>query len=195
MEKGCTASNHIEGGRKVKEAGISLCEYVMPGLGGKKMSQEHARETARVLNEIDPDYIRLRTLHVTPAMPLWTKLQNGDFQLLTEDEVVKEIGIFMENLQVSSYLTSDHTLNLLMEIEGKLPDDKEKCLGIINKYLSLSDEERLNFRLGRRAGYYARLADLDDSYKHNRVKEAIERLRAQGEDVDKTIFRLKDNFI
>ena len=64
MEKGCTAENHITGGQKVKEAGISLCEYVMPGLGGKKMSQEHARETARVLNEIGPDYIRLRSLHV-----------------------------------------------------------------------------------------------------------------------------------
>jgi radical SAM superfamily enzyme YgiQ (UPF0313 family) len=89
VEKGCTAENHIEGGKKVKEAGISLCEYVMPGLGGKKMSREHARETAKVLNEIDPDYIRLRSLHVSQAMPLWTKLQDGDFELQTEYEVVK----------------------------------------------------------------------------------------------------------
>ncbi|MFB0556637.1 MAG: radical SAM protein, partial [Dehalococcoidia bacterium] len=115
MEKGCTAKNHIEGGKKVKEAGISLCEYVMPGLGGKKMSQEHAQETARVLNEIDPDYIRLRSLHITPTMPLWTRLQDGDFELQTEDEVAKEIGTFIENLQVTSHLKSDHTLNLLME--------------------------------------------------------------------------------
>ncbi len=96
MEKGCTAENHIEGGKKVKEAGISLCEYVMPGLGGKKMSQEHARETARVLNEIAPDHVRLRSLHVSPAMPLWTELQNADFELQTEDEVVKEIAAFIE---------------------------------------------------------------------------------------------------
>jgi len=195
IEKGCTAKNHIEGGKKIKEAGISLCEYVMPGLGGKKMSQEHARETARVLNEIDPDYIRLRSLHITPAMPLWTKLQNGDFELQTEDEVVKEIGLFIENLQVTSYLKSDHTLNLLMEVEGKMPEDKEKCLNIINKYLSLPDEERLNFNFGNRAGLYNRLADLSDSYKHDRIEEAIKHLRAQGSNVEEAIFKLKDSFI
>ncbi len=195
MEKGCTAKNHIEGGKKVKEAGISLCEYVMPGLGGKKMSQEHARETARVLNEIDPDYIRLRSLHVTPTMPLWTRLQDGDFELQTEDEVAKEIGVFIENLQVTSHLKSDHTLNLLMEVEGKMPEDKEKCLNIINKYLSLSDEERLNFKFGRRAGLYNRLADLSDSHKHDKIEQAIKRLRAQGSNIEEAIFRLKDIFI
>jgi len=195
MEKGCTAKNHIEGGKKVKKAGISLCEYVMPGLGGKKMSQEHARETARVLNEIDPDYIRLRSLHITPTMPLWTRLQDGDFELQTEDEVAKEIGVFIENLQVTSHLKSDHTLNLLMEVEGKMPEDKEKCLNIINKYLSLSDEERLNFKFGRRTGLYNRLADLSDSYKHDKIEQAIKRLRAQGSNVEEAIFRLKDIFI
>jgi len=195
MEKGCTAKNHIEGGKKVKEAGISLCEYVMPGLGGKKMSQEHARETARVLNEIDPDYIRLRSLHITPTMPLWTRLQDGDFELQAEDEVAKEIGTFIENLQVTSHLKSDHTLNLLMEVEGKMPEDKEKCLNIINKYLSLPDEERLNFNFGSRAGLYNNLADLSDSYKHDKIEQAIKNLRAQGGNVEETIFRLKDSFI
>jgi radical SAM superfamily enzyme YgiQ (UPF0313 family) len=195
MEKGCTAENHIEGGQKVKEAGISLCEYVMPGLGGKKMSQEHARETAKVLNEIDPDYIRLRSLHVMPTMPLWTRLQGGDFELQTEDEVAKEIGVFIENLQVTSYLTSDHILNLLTEVEGKMPEDKEKCLNIINKYLSLPDEERLNFKFGRRAGLYNRLADLSDSYKHDKIDQGIKHLRAQGSNVEEAIFRLKDSFI
>jgi radical SAM superfamily enzyme YgiQ (UPF0313 family) len=195
MEKGCTAKNHIQGGQKVKEAGISLCGYVMPGLGGKKMSQEHARETARVLNQIDPDYIRLRSLHVTPSMPLWTRWQNGDFELQTEDEVAKEIGVFIENLQVTSYLTSDHILNLLMEVEGKMPEDKEKCLNIINKYLSLPDEERLNFKFGRRAALYDRLGDLTDSHRHERIEQAIKRLRAQGSDVEDAIFKLKDSFL
>ncbi len=195
MEKGCTAKNHIEGGKKVKEAGISLSEYVMPGLGGKKMSQVHARETARVLNEIDPDYVRLRSLQVSPTMPLWIRLKDGDFELQTEDEVAKEIAVFIENLQVTSYLKSDHILNLLMEVEGQLPEDKEKCLNIINKYLSLPDEERLNFKVGRRIGLYDRLADLSDSYKHHNINQAIERLRAQGRNAEEAIFELKNSFI
>jgi radical SAM superfamily enzyme YgiQ (UPF0313 family) len=194
MEKGCTAKNHIEGGKKVKEAGISLCEYVMPGLGGKKMSQEHALETARVLNEIDPDYIRLRSLHVSPIIPLWTRLQDGDFKLQTDDEVVKEIAVFIENLQVTSYLKSDHILNLLMEIEGRMPEDKERCLNIIDRYLSLSDEERLNFKVGRRVGLYNSLADLSDSYKHVHVEQAVNRLKAKGSDVEEAILSLKNSF-
>jgi len=195
MEKGCTAKNHVVGGRKIKEAGISLCEYVMPGLGGKKMSREHARETARVLNEIDPDYIRLRSLHVPPSIPLWARVQNGDFQLQTEDEIVKEIAISIENLQVTSHLKSDHILNLLMEVKGKMPEDKEECLDIINRYLSLPDEERLNFKFGRRAGYYNKLADLGDSYKHDKVEQAIKSLRARGNSVEEMILRLKHRFI
>ena len=195
MGKGCTAKNHIDGGKKVKEAGISLCEYVMPGLGGKKMSKEHALETARVLNEIDPDYIRLRSLHVSPIIPLWTKLQDGDFELQTEDEVVMEIAVFIENLQVTSYFKSDHILNLLMEIEGRMPEDKERCLNIIDKYLSLPEEERLNFKVGRRVGLYNSLADLNDSYKHVHVEQAVNRLKAKGSDVEEAVLSLKNSFI
>jgi hypothetical protein len=195
MEKGCTAENHIEGGKKVKAAGISLCEYVMPGLGGKKMSQRHARETAEVLNEIDPDYIRLRSLHVSPAMPLWAKLQDGDFELQTEDEVVKELALFIETLQVTSYLKSDHILNLLPEIEGKMPEDKEKCLNIIDSYLCLPDGERLNFKVGRRAGLYNKVSDLSDSYRHDKMEQVIRHVKAQGSDVEEEILRLKNSFI
>ncbi len=196
MQKGSAAQQHILGGRKIKEAGISLCEYVMPGLGGRRMSQEHARETARVLNEINADYIRLRSLHVHQDMPLWSKLESGDFELQTEDEVVAEIGVFIDNLQVTSYIKSDHTLNLLPEIEGKMPDDKGKCLEIINKYLSLPDEERLNFRLGRRIGYYGKLTDLTDDYKHNKIDETIKHISpTEPHNIDKVILELKDSFI
>jgi radical SAM superfamily enzyme YgiQ (UPF0313 family) len=195
MQKGVTAEQQINGGRKVVESGISLCEYVMPGLGGKKMSHEHVMETAKVLNEINPDYIRLRSLHVHPIMPLWSKIQDGDFELQTEDEVVEEIGTLIENLRVTSYLKSDHILNLLMEVEGKLPEDKQKCLNIINDYLSLPDEEKLNFKFGRRLGYYRKPSDLKDSYMHDKIDEVITQSKRRGENMDEVLFKLKDSFI
>ncbi len=195
MQKGVTAEQQINGGRKVVESGISLCEYVMPGLGGKKMSHEHVMETAKVLNEINPDYIRLRSLHVHPIMPLWSKIQDGDFELQTEDEVVEEIGTLIENLRVTSYLKSDHILNLLMEVEGKLPEDKQKCLNIINDYLSLPDEEKLNFKFGRRLGYYRKPSDLKDSYMHYKIDEVITQSKRRGENMDEVLFKLKDSFI
>ncbi len=195
MEKGCTAKDHIAGGKRIKEAGISLCEYVMPGLGGKRMSREHAIETARVLNEIDPDHIRLRSLHVSPIMSLWAKIDTGDFEMQTEDEVVREIATFIENLDVTSRLKSDHTLNLLMEVQGKLPDDREKCLDIIDRYLSLPDDERLNFQLGRRAGYYATLADLSDTQKHGLIDHAIRQIGQEGISFEHALLRLKNAVI
>jgi radical SAM superfamily enzyme YgiQ (UPF0313 family) len=196
MEKGVTAEEHITGGKKVKEAGISLCEYVMPGLGGRKMSSEHVIGTAAVLNEIDPDYIRLRTLYVRQDMPLWPKLEAGDFELQTEDEVVEEIGKLIEKLEVTSHLKSDHILNLLPEIEGKLPEAKPACLATINRYLALPPHERLNFRLGRRVGYYEKLDDLYDANRHQAVEETIKRINSETpHSVDETIYRIKSGFM
>jgi len=195
VDKGVTGEEHIIGGRKVKEAGISLCEYVMPGLGGRKMSAEHATETARVLNAINPDHIRLRTLHVHPNTPLGQKLESGDFQLQTEDEIVEEIGNFIAGLEVTSELKSDHVLNLLPELEGKFPEAKASCLATINRYLSLPEEERLNFKLGRRAGLYETLSDLYHRGKYRRVDEALKRIKRSGEDVEEVIRRLKTSFL
>jgi len=196
INKGVTAEEHIEGGKKIKGAGISLCEYVMPGIGGRKMSSDHVTGTAAALNEIDPDYIRLRSLYIIPGTPLRTKLETGDFELQTEDEVVKEIGSLIEKLEVTSTLKSDHILNLLSEIEGKFPEAKSACLVTINKYLSLPPQERLNFRLGRRAGYYEKLDDLFDAYKYQKVDEAIRRIDSETPDsVDGVITQLKESFI
>jgi len=196
MEKGVTAEEHIAGGKNIKGAGISLCEYVMPGLGGRKMSSGHVLGTAAVLNEIDPDYIRLRTLYVRQDMPLWSKVEAGDFELQTEDEVAEEIGKLIERLEVTSQLKSDHILNLLPEVEGKFPEAKPACLATINRYLALPPQEKLNFRLGRRTGYYEKLDDLYDAHKHQEVDEAIKRIPSESPDnVDEMIYRIKSSFM
>ena len=128
-------------------------------------------------------------------MPLWEHIQTRDFELQSEDDVVREIRGMLELLEVTSQLKSDHILNLLMEVEGQLPEDKEECIAVIDRYLQLPDEERLNFQLGRRMGYYERLEDLSDSSRHQRIAEAAERIRERGDDVDEVIRRLKDRFI
>ncbi len=195
VQKGVTAGEHISGGRKVVESGISLCEYVMPGLGGRQWSQKHTTETARVLNAINPDFIRLRSLMLREDLPLYQKWQNGQFELLTDDEVVEEIAGLVRRLEVTSYLASDHIENLLQEVEGQLPQAKEKMLEVIGKYLALPPEERLNFRLGRRAGYYTGLDELASPYKHDHIEQTIKALRSRGENIEDVIFNLKKGFL
>ncbi len=196
MDKGVTAAEHIVGGRKIVEAGISLCEYVVLGLGGKKMWREHATETARVLSEIDADFIRVRTLTIKQGMPLYDEVKNGNFVRATDEEILAEEKLLIENLDCHSHFISDHITNLLQEIEGQLPQDKEKMLATIARFQSLSPEERHNFRVGRRVGIYDQLDDLDNSGKHSVAEHAIQKLSKDGGQVDEeTIYGLMERFI
>ena len=86
VKKGVTAKKQIEAGIKVIEAGMELSEYFMPGLGGKDLSEDHARESASVLNEINPHFIRLRTLRVPPRVPLFNDLRAGRFEKLSDQD-------------------------------------------------------------------------------------------------------------
>ncbi len=180
IRKGVSAAEQVEGGRKIREAGISLCEYVMPGLGGSRWSAEHAVETARLLNLINPDYIRLRTLQVVPGSLLAEKVREGEFQPLDDEAILREIGVFFETLGgITSEVVSDHILNLLEELEGTLPGDKERIIGVIDRFFNLSLEERMIFRLGRRMGIYRCLDDLADSHAHRRLGEILEGYRGK----------------
>jgi len=162
VRKGTTAAQHIEGGRRVVEAGIELSEYVMPGLGGRALSEVHARETARVLNAINPNFIRLRSLALPQGTPLRQKWESGQFERLNDEEIVREIRLLVENLDgITSYVASDHMLNLLEEVEGQLPEEKPRILASIDRFLALPQEERLLFQLGRRLGLFRSLEDLE----------------------------------
>ncbi|MGZ3606338.1 MAG: radical SAM protein [Syntrophales bacterium] len=175
VKKGVTSSEHIKGGRNVKEAGISLCEYVMPGLGGDRWSTEHAEETARVINEINPDFVRLRTFHAVPGTDLFDMVESGEFNPIGDEEILREIRRFIECLHgIDTTVVSDHILNLLEDLQGKLPEDKEHLLAIIDGYFSLPDDERLVYRIGRRLGTYRGLADLSDEVMYKKVRSIID---------------------
>jgi biotin synthase-like enzyme len=196
MDKGVTAAEHIKGGKNIVAAGISLCEYVVLGLGGKNMWREHATETARVLNEINPDFIRVRTLTIKAGMPLYDEVKNGTFLRQTDEEIIEGEKLLIENLNCQSNFISDHITNLLQEIEGKLPQDKDKMLAIIARFQALSPEEKQNFKLGRRLGIYQGLDDLDSPPKHDSVEQARQRLSGDGKQVDEeTIYSLMERFI
>lgn len=176
MRKGVTAAEHIEGGRRIMASGISLCEFVIPGLGGSRWSREHALATAEVLNQINPDYIRPRSLLVRQGTTLYDRMMKGEFQPLGEDDIVRELRLFLEHLHgIQSRIASDHVLNLLEELEGKLPEDGDRMIGMIDRYLSLPAEDRMIFRLGRRQGVYRRLDDLDDRQTYLRLKGVVDR--------------------
>ncbi len=204
MKKGVTAKEQVMGGKNVVEAGISLSEYVMPGLGGVRWWREHAVETAKVLNQINPDFIRFRTLYVRQNMPLYQKVEKGEFVRPSDDQIVSEIRLFLETLDgIRSTVVSDHILNLLEEVQGKLPQDKEKMLQVIDRYLAWPAEQRLRFRVGRRLGYLRNLDDLEDLNLRLRIDHTIEEVRGSlpeekagdSQEIEKEIYSLMENYI
>lgn len=182
MCKGVTAVEQIEGGKKIKEAGLSLSEYVLLGLGGRDAWREHILDAAAVLNAIDPHFIRLRTLALRHKIPLLEQVEKGKFQPQEDEGTAQEVKLLLENLRVSSYIASDHFLNLLEEIEGQLPWDMPRLLAAVNRYLEMPPERRANFRLGRRLGYYRILGDMEEKRLFAQVEEVRRRLLEQGED-------------
>lgn len=197
IKKGSTAADHIQGGRNVVAAGISLSEYVIPGLGGDRWSRSHAVETAKVLNAINPDFVRLRTLQVVPGTELYTMRQEGAFRPLPDEEILKEIRLFIETLEgITSTVVSDHILNLLEELEGKLPEDKPKLLAVIDRFFALPDRDRLIYRLGRRKGIYRRLDDLSDAYTYDRLGEIIDSYATAGNGaMDRDLTKIMQQYI
>lgn len=155
INKGVSSKEHIEAGKKAMKAGFELSEYVMPGLGGKKLSEEHALNTAKVLNQIDPDYIRMRPLSLSTGTELHQKMERGDFQLNSELERLEEVKIMVENLEVSSKLCFDHGWNSWRNKDGgllfkrdyegyKLPEKREHLLDLVEEGLEV-DESRHSY--------------------------------------------------
>jgi radical SAM superfamily enzyme YgiQ (UPF0313 family) len=197
VKKGVTAAQQIEGGRRVVAAGIELSEYVMPGLGGRSLSREHALETARVLNAINPDFIRIRSLALPAGTGLREKWEQGEFERPSDEEMIHELRLFIESLDgIQSYVASDHILNLLEDLEGRLPEDKPALLAVIDRFLDLPDEERLLFQLGRRLGLFRGLSDLEDPGLRSRAEQLKERVSAQfGGDLEQAIRTLAERYI
>jgi hypothetical protein len=199
MKKGVTAEQQVDAGRRLMQAGMELSVYIMPGLGGREMWREHAVATAQVLNRINPPFIRLRSLRVPPRVPLHAKLQDGSFHVLSDDELAEEIRVFIEHLDgIASTVTSDHIMNLLEDVSGKLPEDQLKMLEVIRAYQELPDIERLIYRVGRRGGVFRSTRDLDrDPATCRKIRQMIAELqqREGPEAVERMITEMVDQYI
>ncbi len=144
MCKGTTAEEMIAGGKAAKEAGLEVSFYILIGAGGKDRIIEHAKESAKVCNEVNPDFIRLRTLVVQHGSLLEEKMNSGQYKPTLPVQKLQEIKTFLENLEVKQCeLASDHFTNYIWVdkkivyrgIYGTLPKDKQDMLDALNQTL------------------------------------------------------------
>ena len=137
--KGSAARDHIEGGLRVREAGIELSMYYLSGLGGLEMLEGHALDSAGVLNAVSPEFIRVRTFTPMPGTPMGDEYAAGNFSLLEPHDALRELRLLVAGLDTESRFYSDHWLNFA-DIHGVLPRDKDRMLAAIDHALTLPRE-------------------------------------------------------
>jgi histone acetyltransferase (RNA polymerase elongator complex component) len=167
------------------ESGISLSEYIMPGIGGRTLSEENARETARLLNRIRPNYIRVRSFAMHPESPMVSMVKEGTFVPMTDEEIVAEIRLLLENLDEmpSHFRCGDFSLNLLMHVDGPLDTQKAAMLEELDRFLALSKKEKQAYSLLHRSypGYKRPVDVVRDKELMERLDREIDKLEANGE--------------
>lgn len=196
IKKGVDKETHIIAGQKVRRAGIELSEYYMPGLGGRKLSRVSALETADAMNKINPDFIRIRTLAVPEEVELFEDVQAGRFTKMGDIEMAKELLLFFEHLNgITSTVKSDHILNLFQEVEGQLPDDKERITAPIKSFLSMDKQKQLIYIVGRRAGVFRYLDDINDLVRMRHAENAVKSYCITLNNVDDFTAEMMKKFI
>ena len=132
MRKGHMSDEIVAMGQKVRRNGIALSVTAITGLGGPELLEQHAIETAKAFNAMNPEYIGMLTLMVEPGTPLYDWVRDGKFQLLTQPQVLRETRLLVENLDSpGSVFRMNHASNYLV-LKGTLNQDKEVMLRTID---------------------------------------------------------------
>ena len=133
--KGVTSDTMIQMGKKIREAGIKLSITVLLGIAGPERSVIHAKETGRVLSEIDPEYVGALSLMLYPETDLYHEYKSGEFVLLEPIEMLEELKIMIENTNMSRGLFHANHASNYLPIRAIMPKDKESTLQLIDEAL------------------------------------------------------------
>jgi radical SAM superfamily enzyme YgiQ (UPF0313 family) len=153
IDKGANRARQIEAGQRAMRSGFELSLYVMPGLGGRALSDAHADDTASAVAAVAPHFVRLRSIAVIPGTPLQHLVDEGRFEPLSDLEMLAELRRLLAGLEgTTTRLESDHVLNLLPELRGDLPEDHARLLNLLEAALALPLERQRALVLFRCSG-------------------------------------------
>ena len=127
QNKGVTRSENLKAMNMLDEAGIKYSTYIMLGLGGRDMSENHIDETASLLNSANPFELTIVTLVLFKGAKLIEKVRNHEFNRLPPFEALKEGKKLLERLEISTIWDATHKTNIF-PVKGKIPEHKEKLL-------------------------------------------------------------------
>ncbi|MGI6585127.1 MAG: radical SAM protein [Lutisporaceae bacterium] len=136
IDKGADSKDMIKAGRRITDSGIKLSVTLISGLGGKDDWQEHAKESARVINAINPDYLGLLTLLIEPGTRMYDMVKEGTFKLLSTEEVALETQMLIRNLELENCIFRSNHASNYFSLAGTLSHDKGKLLEQLDNVLN-----------------------------------------------------------
>jgi len=136
IRKGATAAEMIEAGQRVREAGIFLSVTCLLGIGGDKLSQQHAKDTALILNMMRPSQIAVLTLMLLENTELGKAASEGAFQLPNQAGLFRELRTMLAELEgFRCQFQANHASNYFT-LDGRLPKDRDAFLTTIDQALA-----------------------------------------------------------
>ena len=140
IKKGVDYSQMLQAGQNQIRAGMNLSAMILLGLAGPgKRSTEHALNTAKICNEMKPQYLAALTVTPVPGTVLFRQVQKGEFQVLNPMETLAEMKVLLENIAVEKMkFVGTHASNYL-PITGELPREKQKMLDLIEYAMRTQD--------------------------------------------------------
>ena len=135
MTKGFTADQIVEGGLKAKAAGMQLSVTAIAGLGGTKLSKEHAEGTARALSAMNPEYVGVLTLEIHEGTPLEEMVEKGEFEVLDSISVLRETRDMIEKIDCPGCVFRMNHASNYLNLRGTLNEDKGLLLNQIDQAL------------------------------------------------------------
>jgi radical SAM superfamily enzyme YgiQ (UPF0313 family) len=136
VRKGADAATQVAMGRKAIAAGMKLSVTVILGVAGRARSAVHARETARVLSEIDPDYVGALSLMLIPGTPLYEDWRTGAFELLDPAEMLAELRTLIAETRLSRGLFHANHASNYLPIKARLPRDRDEVVALLDRALA-----------------------------------------------------------
>lgn len=144
VKKGVSYEEMLQAGQNLVNAGINLSSMVLLGLAGPgERSREHALATAKITNEMKPQYLAALTVTPVPNTVLHRKVLAGEFKILNAFETLEEMKWMFENITIDGLkFVGSHASNYL-PISGTLQKDRQKMLDMVNKVLESQDKRYL----------------------------------------------------
>ncbi|MCP1103621.1 radical SAM superfamily enzyme YgiQ (UPF0313 family) [Aequitasia blattaphilus] len=146
IKKGVTAEEIIKAGQKLKKSGIITSVTFISGLGGSERLNEHALNTAYVINKMNPEYVGFLTLMLESGTELYEQVRRGEFRLLELDDIITELKVLIENIDSpGTVFRSNHASNYV-PLKGTFNEDRDEMLKDLREVMESGSYKPEKFR-------------------------------------------------